>query len=1258
MNNYSKFKEQIKELVSNWKSIIEPGINEQKQYGEENTKDNLIDPVLNALNWKDDGSKNIVDKEFSIKHKTGSGSADYALKHNGTPKILLEAKDVAKIKDLENGYDIVHGIKRTYPRQLSNYCHDLNKQGFDIKYSILTNGKEWIVYNTQYADVSTDREIIARFNIEDFLKDDVLKKLWALEREDICGDALRIREIIQQLHDFRKGIDTKAVQKLLECKDLLSNSLFEDYEKDNRDIKKQIDDILEDGEEFIDLPNFKDFPEDIKLSFFIKEASSSIINKILFIRILEDRYFLTPKLTKRSIERWRDFWGHNDYAEIMNLFRESCRVTEKTYNGGLFKLNPYDKIEYDPDIIKKIIDILGDINFREIDTDIIGRIYEIYLGHILNVESQSSNQKRIKYQPDNKERKKLGQYYTPKFVVDYIVKKTVGDYIKGKNPEEVEKITVLDPSCGSGSFLINIYDYLTEYYEDWNNKILKKIHDKAKDKGAKITDFTESESVPNYKSIILKDIIHGVDLNDLSVQICEINLWLKALERDKKLIKLNKNILHGNSLVSSVEMVDSLGDYKKEIEDIKKRTNQIKEYYEKEDLKPRDERRLEALEKNLKYNKGKINNRLNVNLKKYYNEHLGTVYPFNWEIEFPQVLEDGGFTFIIGNPPYVAWSKITDRELFEEKEFLGFKYSCRPNHGDAQPNLYLFFLIRSLLLENKGIVSFIIPQEWLFHNYAQDFRDFFLDNCGEIRLLQFNPEFKVFKNPTETVGTNSLIIFFDNMVNTGKLKWRYIDELNREKVKSYLKKDILLEEKSLYKEFDFKDLKGKRWRLIDEELEQIKIDITSKSNVVGLDNTDFFEVRGGFQPPIDKIENFEVKEEELFGLNDSEKEYCYKVVFHASDITRYAIENSYKKYWIVLNDYDNENIVKQKFPNLYRKISGKIELKNGKWWHFPNIRNFDLIKNNDIKILSPRTAESNSFALDDNKLIFKGTNAMIISKKINPYYVIGILNSSLGNFWYSNFGYDYHGGKSKKYEPGKTKKYSIPILNPTSKEDKIVSKIISKNVKKIIDLIKKKNEIIKVFKTVLKNQTINNLDYCKFGKYFDKYESYEFSRETFNKINQIKAKITRFFVEEINNKIVIYVSFIDEESNEIIEKIKAVEITVDNEILRKFLYFSFRDVNENKKNNVFGKGIILDKIREVYIPYFVVNSETNSEKIENLMNEFNSKTEELWKNYDGENFNTYTEIEDELNKKDKEIDSLVFEIYNIRDKYQNIIKMT
>jgi len=754
MNDFNQFRDKISELVNVWKKVIEPEINKSGQYGETNTRKYLIDPILEALNWVDDGSKKVIDNEFAIKHKTGTGSADYALKINGVPSILLEAKDVAKIKDLENGYDVVHGVKRTYPMQLSNYCHDLNANDFDIKFSILTNGKEWIIYNMQYSDVSSDREVVFRLDLNELDKTENLQKLWAFEYDDFCNGHNRLREIIQDLHDSRFDIDKKAVQQLLECKDLLSNSILSDYKTGKGRIKRQIDDILEDKEKINGMPIFKEIPIEERFNLFIKEASSSIINKILFIRILEDKNFLTPKLTKRSIEKWKDFWGHKDYGEIMNLFREACKFTENTYNGGLFRLNPYDLVEYDPNVIKKIIAILGDINFREIDSDIIGRIYEIYLGQVLKIESEIQGKKVTKYKADNRGRKKLGQYYTPKFVVDFIVKNTLGKTIEGKTPEEVAKIRILDPACGSGSFLINTYDTLVEYYEDWNTAILKKINEENKNKGAKLSKYQENGMIPNHKNIILKENIYGVDLNDLSVQICEINLWLRALERDKKLIKLNKNILHGNSLITGVEGDEELSFYTAELEEIKKKTNEIKDYYDKDELNHEEQKRLEALELRLKVLKNKINEKLNENLKDYFDEHLNRVQPFNWEVEIPQVMQEGGFDVVVGNPPWISFGLRNVGKLAKGEQNYYRKHLS--SVAEYKLSTYALFIERAInLLKDGGRFSFILPDSFLVGRYFSKLRKFILDTCCIKEILFF--EWDVFSKEAST-GRNVILI--------------------------------------------------------------------------------------------------------------------------------------------------------------------------------------------------------------------------------------------------------------------------------------------------------------------------------------------------------------------------------------------------------------------------------------------------------------------------------------------------------------------
>jgi type I restriction-modification system DNA methylase subunit len=1204
MNDFHQFRDKIRELVKAWKTEIQPTIEKTGQYGETNTRKYLIDPILEALNWVDDGSKKIVDNEFSIRHATGTGSADYALKVNNVPKILVEAKDVAKVKDLEHGYDIVYGsVKREYPRQLSNYCHDLNYQGFEINFSILTNGKEWIVYNMQYADISSEREVILRLKLEELDKDENLQKLWALEYDDFCKGYSRLREIIQQSHDFRLNIDKKAVQELLECKELLSSSIIDDYEENKRGIKSQIDDILNDKETINEMPIFQDIPEEERLAFFIKEASSFIINKIVFIRILEDKNFLTPKLTKRSIEKWKDFFGYKDYNKIMNLFRDACEITETTYNGGLFKINPYDKIEYDPLIIKKIIDILGEIKFRDIDSDIIGRIYEIYLGQILKVESESRGKKRTRYLPDNTERKKLGQYYTPKYIVDFIVRKTLGKLIEGKTPDEVGKIRILDPACGSGSFLINAFDVLAEYYENWNGEILKKIEEMNKKHGAKISHYQDTGAIPDYRNIILKENVHGVDLNDLSVQICEINLWLRALERDKKLLKLNKNILHGNSLISGIEDKKELSQFENQLEDIKNRINQIKEYYDKNELTQIEENRLDALEKNLKFNKTKINSELNKKLEDFFGDELKTVSPFNWNVEFPQIMNEGGFDIIIGNPPYID-SEIMVKTQPHVREFYSQEYLSAKGNWD----IFCIFIEKSLeLLKEGGMFGMIIPNKLLSADYAHGIRN--IIKKYEIQVIRDYSRIPVFDASVYPI----VIIIRKKSVDKNKINIDIMQPKLLEDAEVGFSKNV---EQALL-DNTFTDT----WApLLEKSGTEIISKIIDKSEKLG----SHFEVSGAASVS----EAYEIKE--IMKELSNEKDY-YKFI-NTGTIDRYESLWGHNKATYIKSTFIEPIVtgddLKKFFQNRYLQ-SAKSKI-----------------------IIAGMTLKLECFLDLKGEYLAGKSTTIITSDKDKLTILIGILNSNLMTYCYKNMfkSLSLEGGYIR-VGPPQIKELPIILSNQKFNAE------IKNHCLRISQLKEAENNIHREFVRVISNQSVLDSKSCKFANYFDNYEPYNIKRETFNKINEIQSKISSLDIHEEGDKLNIYLSTVDpgKKSN---EKIKAITLTIIDDELRKFLFFSLKKIIDDKGGRDFGTGNLLESIKKIYVPQFIVNINMNLAKIKEVMKEFKLRTNELWWKDDSrkDRFDSLTEIEIEIENLENKINNLVYELYGITDKEKSIIE--
>jgi len=187
--------------------------------------------------------------------------------------------------------------------------------------------------------------------------------------------------------------------------------------------------------------------------------------------------------------------------------------------------------------------------------EILGNVYEQFLGKVIRLTA--GHQAKVETKPEVK--KAGGVYYTPQYIVEYIVKNTVGKLIAGKTPEEIAEIKILDPACGSGSFLIGAYSYLLRYHLDWYVSNEPKKH-KGKMFQAKETEWylTTAE-----KKRILLDNVFGVDIDPQAVEVTKMSLQLKVLEHESResidqqvklgmegvLPNLGDNIKCGNSLI-------------------------------------------------------------------------------------------------------------------------------------------------------------------------------------------------------------------------------------------------------------------------------------------------------------------------------------------------------------------------------------------------------------------------------------------------------------------------------------------------------------------------------------------------------------------------------------------------------------------------------------------------------------------------------------------------------------------------------------
>lgn len=397
----------------------------------------------------------------------------------------------------------------------------------------------------------------------------------------------------------------------------------------------------------------------------LNSVVQNTIDRIIFLRICEDRD-IESENTLLNISNKKEV-----YSELLTLFQQA----DAKYNSGLFhfrdergNLEPADTLSLNvkiaDNVLKEIIKSLyypAPYQFNQMPADILGSVYERFLGKIIRLTS--NHRAIIEEKPEV--RKAGGVYYTPSYIVDYIVENTIGEQLKGKTPKTLTKFRVVDPACGSGSFLIVAYQRLLDWYLDQYMKSpesYKKQLIKVDDKSYKLTIAERKR--------ILTEHIFGVDIDSQAVEVTKLSLLLKTLEGitaqeatpslavSRILPNLSNNIKCENSLIGS-------------------------DFYN-------GQQKIEF----------SIDEQLKINV-------------FDWDKEFQEVFADGGFDTVIGNPPYVQVYDNIQKEYIE-KHYLEFK-----RNGD----LYVAFIAKGILLvKPKGVLSYITPNTYLRGDYFTELR--------------------------------------------------------------------------------------------------------------------------------------------------------------------------------------------------------------------------------------------------------------------------------------------------------------------------------------------------------------------------------------------------------------------------------------------------------------------------------------------------------------------------------------------------------
>ncbi len=610
-------------------------------YNETLTRRDFIDPFFKALGWDIDNESGYAESYREVIHedrvKVGNETKapDYSFRLVGGKRLFfVEAKKPSvHIKD-----DIVP-------------AYQVRRYGWSAKLpiSIITDFEEFAIYDCTKKPHPMDKASIARIkylNYSEYLKD--FDFIWnTFSKERVLKGSF---DQFVQNDTYKKGtatVDKEFLQSLDNWRTYLATSIA---------IKN------------------KHLDED-EINFAVQQT----IDRIIFLRIAEDR----------SIEPYgnlRDCIKQGNLYE--NLYHLFVKADEK-YNSGLFDFDK-DKISHNLEIDNKVIrTIITELYypcpyaFGVLPVEILGTAYEQFLGKVIRITP--AHHAKIEEKPAV--RKAGGVYYTPQYIVDYIVKNTVGNLIEGKTPKDVSKIKIVDPACGSGSFLLGAYQCLLDYHKNYytdNGKISK---------GAKGNTLTpEGNLTTAEKKRILINNIYGVDIDINAVEVTKLSLLLKCMEgeteasiatqmqlfHERVLPDLDNNIKSGNSLIDT-------------------------DYYDSQ-LDFGDEKKIK---------------------------------PFNWQQAFPEVFKQGGFDAVIGNPPYVNLVAIPN----EQREYFQKHFKTCRNKSD----LYSFFLEKacSITKKDEGKFGFIVPHTWLATESFEVLRKKLLD---EMRIESISEMgFKVFE---------------------------------------------------------------------------------------------------------------------------------------------------------------------------------------------------------------------------------------------------------------------------------------------------------------------------------------------------------------------------------------------------------------------------------------------------------------------------------------------------------------------------------
>lgn len=897
--------EQLKALLNAFEK--EYIIYKTPKYSEAQLRIDFLNPLLKTFGWDVDNEqgksqflRNIIQEEsidVDDEDVITKRNPDYTLRIQGIRKVFIEAKKVS--------IDLSKDSKAAF--QTRRYGWNAN-----LGISILTNFETLVVYDCRYKPSIKDSVSSARYKVFHYSEFE--------KRFDELYDLLSFESIangyIDEYFSLAEKEATTFDDEFLRQIENWRESLAKDVVANNPEINNE------------------------EINFLIQR----LLNRIVFLRICEDR----------EIERFETLKGIKNYNELKNLFV----LSDKKYNSGLFDFiddNFSLNINLNSEILIQIFNELyypqSPYDFSIVDPTILSQIYERYLGSKIFIGEE--NQVFIVEEPEIAASN--GVVPTPKLMVKNIVKETLTPIVNGKSFDEIQTLKIADICCGSGTFLISVYDCLIE-------RNIAGLISQGIDNDEIIYqsfDGTYHLTLQTKHQLIIANIF-GVDINPYAVEVTKFSLLLKLLENEnvdsidnflikygqKVLPNLEENIKCGNSLVDNA-------------------------YFE--------------------YDPDAMEN----------DDLLFKLKPFNWYEEFPFLLEANGFDVIVGNPPYVRIQNIVKYSI-EEIDYFQSNISSYPGRSIGKSETfdkYYLFIQRAIsLINDNGVLGYIVPHKFFIVKGGKFLRSFITTYASLFKILHFGVA-QVFPNRS----TYTAILVLDKK----EREEFYFKRIK--KIASELSVDVINYDK--YQSDKFHSLP---WIFVSKATEAI-FERIGNANVVPLHS--IAEIAVGLQTSADKIYIFQpiVERENTYlfefqGIQyEIEKDICKPCLYDLSLGLFDTVEHNAKMifpYTIIDGKAEvfTEEYFEQNYPltwaylNTFKSSLSKRSIngsKEPKWYQFGRSQSLTRFHNTPKLIWSVLSTKP-GYVYDQNNIQFTGGGngpyySLFTHSDYSLFYILGIL---------------------------------------------------------------------------------------------------------------------------------------------------------------------------------------------------------------------------------------------------------------------------